>query len=79
VIIAYQSLTDVDLAAIKQVHYALIFNMVTAEDKSKMSKLLELDAYRTGFDVLEEHECFIKNLQTGKLGIINPNTEPVLE
>jgi len=79
VIIAYQSLVDVDLAAIKQAHYAFIFNMVTAEDKAKMSKLLELDAYRVNFDVLQQHECFIKNLQTGSLGIINPTIQLALK
>ncbi|MCW1300614.1 MAG: DUF87 domain-containing protein [Candidatus Parvarchaeota archaeon] len=71
VIIAYQSLTDVDLAAIKQAHYAFIFQMVTATDKEKMAKLLELNAYHVSFDILQEHECFIKNLQKGSLGIIN--------
>ena len=79
VIMAYQSLTDVDLAVIKQAHYAIIFKMVTAEDKAKMSKLLELDPYKVSFDVLEEYECFIANLQKGFLGIINPSTMPSLK
>ncbi len=79
VIMAYQSLTDVDLAVIKQAHYAIIFKMVTAEEKQKMAKLLELDPYKVNFDVLEEHECFIADLQKGFLGIINPTVMPSLQ